>query len=230
MCKMKRVIMYFIVLVSLNVASGLAHAEDEVALKAVDISMDKATLKQGLHVFTDVCMGCHSLRYMTWKNLMDYPEIGLTRAEADELRGDAPLNTRMMTELNEADAKESYGIVPPDLSVMTRAREGHGAYIYSLLTGFEHDPKGRVMDGNYNVYFPGHRIAMSDPLGWLDHDSADEKDLKQQAHAVVSFLAFVSDPHQLERQTMGKWVMLFLVVLTLIFWLLKRVVWRDVEH
>ena len=227
---MKKIIMSFALLLGLNSAAGVIQAEESIALKSVDISLDQDTLKEGLGVFTDVCMGCHSLRYMTWKNLMDYPEIGLSREEVDDLRGDAALNARMQTSLSEADAKDSYGIVPPDLSLIARAREGKGAYIYSLLTGFEHDPKGRVMDGNYNIYFPGHRIAMADPLGWLDRDPADEKDIQQQARAVASFLTFVGDPHQLERQTMGKWVILFLFVLTLVFWLLKRAVWSDVEH
>jgi cytochrome c1 len=227
---MKKMMMCCAVLASLCTTIGLAQAEQEAPLKHVDIRMDQTTLKAGLSVFTDVCMGCHSLRYMTWKNLMDYPEIGLTREEVDDLRGDAPLNARMMTELSEADAKENYGTVPPDLSLIVRAREGHGDYIYSLLTGFEHDPKGRIDDGNYNIYFPGHHIAMSDPLGWLDHEPEDEKDLKQQARAVVSFLSFVSDPHQLERQAIGKWVIIFLIVFTFILWLLKRSVWEDVEH
>ena len=227
---MKRIIMSLAFLFGLNGSVGIVQAEESVPLKSVDISLDQATLKRGLHVFIDVCMGCHSLRYMTWKKLMEYPEIGLTREEVDDLRDDAPLNTAMLTELSESDAKDSYGTVPPDLSLMARAREGGGAYIYSLLLGFEHDPQGRVMDGNYNIYYPGHRIAMADPLGWLDHEPEDEVDLKEQARDVASFLAFVGDPHQLERQLIGKWVILFLIALTFVFWLLKRAVWRDVEH
>ncbi len=227
---MKRIIMSLAFLFGLTGTVAVVQAEESVPLKSVDISLDQATLKKGLHVFTDVCMGCHSLRYMTWKKLMEYPEIGLTREEVDDLRDDAPLNTAMLTELSESDAKDSYGTVPPDLSLMARAREGGGAYIYSLLLGFEHDPQGRVMDGNYNIYYPGHRIAMADPLGWLDHEPEDEVDLKEQARDVASFLAFVGDPHQLERQLIGKWVILFLIALTFVFWLLKRAVWRDVEH
>jgi len=227
---MKGTMAWFALLAWMCVGAGLAQAEDADALKPVKITMDQKTLQKGLHVFTDVCMGCHSLRYVTWKDLMDYPEIGLSRKDVDELRGDAPLNARMMTQLTAADAKASYGTVPPDLSVMARAREGHGAYIYSLLMGFAHDPKGRIPDGNYNVYFPGHRIAMADPLGWLDHDPGDEADLKGQARAVASFLTFVGEPHQLQRLAMGKRVLIFLVVLTFVFWLLKREVWRDVEH
>ena len=227
---MKRIIMSLAFLFGLNGTVGIVQAEESAPLKPVDISLDQATIKKGLHVFTDVCMGCHSLRYMTWKKLMEYPEIGLSREEVDNLRDDAPLNAAMLTELSESDAKESYGTVPPDLSLMARAREGGGVYIYSLLLGFEHDPKGRVMDGNYNIYYPGHRIAMADPLGWLDHEPEDEADLREQARDVASFLTFVGDPHQLERQFIGKWVILFLIALTFVFWLLKRDVWRDVEH
>ena len=227
---MKRIIMSLAFLFGLTGTVAVVQAEESVPLKSVDISLDQATLKKGLHVFTDVCMGCHSLRYMTWKKLMEYPEIGLTREEVDDLRDDVPLNTAMLTELSESDAKDSYGIVPPDLSLITRAREGGGAYIYSLLLGFEHDPQGRVMDGHYNIYYPGHRIAMADPLGWLDREPEDEADLKEQARDVASFLTFVGDPHQLERQFIGKWVILFLIALTFVFWLLKRAVWRDVEH
>jgi len=210
--------------------AGMALAEGEQALKPVSIILDQATLQKGLHVFTDVCMGCHSLRYMTWKNLMDYPEIGMIREDVDELRGDAPLTARMLASLSEEDAMASYGIMPPDLSVMAKAREGHGAYIYSLLTGYEHDPKDRIPDGNYNVYFPGRRIAMSDPLGWFDHDPEDEEDLKEQARAVSSFLAFVSDPHQQQRKKIGMWVLVFLVILTAVLYALKREVWKDIEH
>ncbi len=210
--------------------TGPSQAAEGTALKSVKISLDQATLQKGMHVFTEVCMGCHSLRYITWRNLMVYPEIGISRKEVDELRGGSSLTDWLQTALSEEDARVSYGVVPPDLSLIARAREGRGAYIYSLLTGFEHDPKGRVPDGNYNLYFPGHQIAMVDPLGWQDHDAGDEADLKEQARAVASFLTFVGDPHQVERQALGKWVLTFLVLLTLVFWLLKRAVWKDIKH
>ncbi len=209
---------------------AIAVAEESVALKEANISLDKHTLKKGLEVFTDVCMGCHSARYLTYRDLIDYPALGLSRSDVDDLRGDKPLTARMMSALAPADALQSYGVVPPDLSVMAKAREGGGNYIYSVLTGFEHDPNGRIPDGNYNVYFPGHRIAMMDPLGWLDHDKSDAADIKDQARSVASFLVFISDPHQLERKAIGQWVMIFLVVLTFVFWLLKRAVWRDIKH
>jgi len=208
-----------------------SHASGEgPELKHPTISLDRDTLRKGVDVFTETCMGCHSAKYITYRDLMDYPELGLSRKEVDELRGEKPPLSGLVTELSPADAKVSYGKVPPDLSVIARAREGGAAYIYSILTGFEHDPNGRIPDGNYNVYFPGNNIAMPDPLSWFNHDPDEEEDLKEQARAVSAFLMYIGDPHQLQRRTIGKWVIGFLVLLTLVLYLLKREVWKDIKH
>ncbi|MDX8396467.1 MAG: cytochrome c1 [Mariprofundaceae bacterium] len=201
-----------------------------VALKHAELSFDNETLRKGLNVFTDVCMGCHAAKYLTYRNLMAYPELGLSREEVDELRGDKALMDALKTDLAPEDAVESYGKVPPDLSLIAPGRRGHGNYIYSVLTGYEVDPHGKIEDGNYNKYFPGHAIAMPDPLAWLDHDPAETADLEEQARAVSSFLVFIGDPHQFERQRLGCWVMGFLLLLTLVLWMLKREVWKDVKH
>jgi len=211
-------------------APGMARAEAPTPLEKVNITLDQPTLRKGLRVFVSVCMNCHSMRYITWYDLTKYPEIALSKKEVKELSGGAPLTARLLTQLSAKDAKASFGVVPPDLSLMARARDGKGAYIYSILTGFAHDPTGRIPDGNYNLYFPGHRIAMPDPLGWLDHDPEDTASFREQARTVASFLTFAGEPHQLQRLAIGKWVMIFLVALTFVLWLLKREVWRDVEH
>jgi len=207
-----------------------AYASEEgPELKRTNISMDSETLKKGVEVFTETCMGCHSAKYITYRDLMDYPEIGLSREEVDDLRGENSLLSGLVTELSPEDAKVSYGKVPPDLSVITRSREGPD-YVYSLLTSFEHDPDGRIPDGHYNPYFPGRNIAMPDPLSWLGHDPEDENDLKEQARTVASFLAFIGEPHQVQRRNIGLWVMVFLVLLTFVLYALKREVWKDVKH
>ncbi len=215
------------------VAVGPAQASEGhgVELKHAKVdTTDREQLRRGLTVFTEVCMGCHSAKYVTYKNLMDYPELALSREEVDELRGDKPLTAGLITDLSPEDAEVSYGKVPPDLSVMANARRGGADYIYSILTGFEHDPEGKIPDGNYNLYFPGNRIAMPDPLSWLDHDEADTEMLEQQAQDVAAFLAFIADPHQNERRALGFWVVGFLIVLTIVLYLLKKAVWADVKH
>jgi len=211
--------------------TSIASEGHGVALKHADINVtDQAQIRRGLTVFTDVCMGCHSATYVTYKGLMDYPEIALTRAEVDELRGDHALTEGMRTELAAEDAEASYGKVPPDLSLIVPGRRGGANYVYSLLTGFEHDPAGKVPDGNFNEYFPGNRIAMPDPLAWLDRDEDETAQLEQDAQDVSAFLAFIGDPHQNQRRAIGYWVMGFLVLLTLVLWRLKVEVWKDVKH
>jgi len=205
--------------------------EGGVALKHAEISVsDQDQIRRGLTVFTDVCMGCHSANYLTYKGLMDYPEIGITRKEVDELRGEHPLTAGLITDLTPEDAKVSYGKVPPDLSIITSARRGGADYVYSVLTGFEHDPDGKIPDGSFNEYFPGHRIAMPDPLSWLDHEEADTAELEAQANDVAAFLTFIADPHQNQRRAIGCWVIGFLLLLVVVLGLLKKEVWKDVKH
>ncbi len=212
------------------VSPAAANEGHGVALKHAKVDVtDQAQLRRGLTVFTDICMGCHSAKYITYKGLMDYPELALSREQVDELRGDKPLTSGLITDLAPEDAKVSYGKVPPDLSLMANARRGGPDYIYSILTGFEHDPEGKIPDGNYNKYFPGNRIAMPDPLGWLDHDEGDTKQLEQDAQDVAAFLAFIADPHQNERRALGVWVVGFFLLLTIVLYLLKKEVWRDIH-
>ena len=202
--------------------AALRHADYDVT--------DQKQIRRGLTVFTDVCMGCHSAKYVTYRGLMDYPEIGLSRKEVDELRGESSLLTGLISSLNIEDAIVSYGVAPPDLSLIVPGRRGGTDYIYSLLTGYVHDHEGKVPDGNFNEVFPGNRTAMPDPLSWLDHDEAETAELKQQANDVAAFLAFIADPHQNERRAIGIWVMGFLLLLTLVLWRLKVEVWKDVKH
>ena len=206
-----------------SASGGGAHLEE------ANISLDQETLRKGLEVFTDVCMGCHSAKYVTYRGLMDYPEIGLSREQVDELRGDKALLSGLLTELSPEDAVESYGKVPPDLSVIAPGRRGGGNYLYSLMVGYDHDPDGKIEDGSYNKVFPGNRIAMPDPLAWLGHEAEETAELEEQARTVSSFLVFIGDPHQLERKAIGRWVMGFLVLLTLVLYLLKKEVWKDIK-
>ncbi len=218
-------------------AAGMMISSNVVFAAGTSVTLKHATvdvtnqeqLLRGLTVFTDVCMGCHSAKYITYKGLMDYPELGISRELADELRGENSLLSGLVTELSPEDAIESFGKVPPDLSLVVPGRRGGVDYVYSLLTGYAHDPAERVPEGNYNLYFPGNSTAMSDPLAWLDHDESETAGLEQQANDVTAFLAFIADPHQNERRTMGKYVLGFLILLTIVLFLLKKEVWKDVH-
>ena len=231
--KMNRIFMFVFAAAGLLAASfaSASGGDDSHPLKKANIDVsDNEQIRRGLAIFTDICMGCHSAKYLTYQNLLSYPEIGLSREEVDDLRGEKSLLDGMVSSLGVEEAEMSYGKMPPDLSLIVPGRRGGANYIYSLLTGYEQDPEGKIPDGDYNIYFPGKRIGMPDPLSWLDREVSDTPDLEQQAEDVSAFLAFISDPHQNERHRIGYWVMAFLVLLTWVLWRLKVEVWKDVKH
>src|SRR5262249_52638931 len=126
------------------------------------------------------------------------------------------------------------GALPPDLSLMVKARE-HGAnYIYSLLTGYSDPPAGVTLrEGmTFNPAFPGHQIAMPPPLsdGRVDYGSGGpQATVSQMAHDVTTFLAWAAEPELEARHRLGVQVIIFLLVLTGILYAVKRKVWADLH-
>jgi len=126
------------------------------------------------------------------------------------------------------------GALPPDLSLIVNAREGGPDYVYGILNGFAEPPKAFTMQGgmNYNEYFPGHQIAMPQPLhdGQVTFVDGTPNSIPQMSHDVVTFLAWAANPELVERKQIGWRVVLFLVVMTGLTYAVKRKVWADVEH
>src|SRR5207237_5692247 len=118
------------------------------------------------------------------------------------------------------------GALPPDLSLITKAREGGPDYVYAILTGFKDAPSGLKLNPNmyYNEYFPGHQIAMPPPLNENQVTYADgtKATVAQMAHDVVSFLAWAADPTLEARHRMGVKVFLFLLIAAALFYAAKR--------
>lgn len=149
-------------------------------------------------------------------------------------------------------AEANGGKAPPDLSLMAKARGIHmefpwwvfnyftayqeaGAdYIYNLLTSYEEAPEGvEVAPGlSYNEYFPGHFIAMAPPLsdGIVSYsDEATPETVEQYSRDVAAFLQWTADPHMVSRKSTGFVVILFLIGLSILMYLVKRRIWRDVH-
>lgn len=138
---------------------------------------------------------------------------------------------------NNADqaAAMNGGAVPPDLSLMAKARHDGPNYIYSLLTGYEEEmPEDfHLTDGlNYNPYFPGGQLAMAQPLWGDDVEFADgtEATIEQEAHDLVQFLMWTAEPKLEERKTGGRKALIFLLILTGLTFVCYRMVWSDVDH
>lgn len=194
---------------------------------------DVAEVLRGYHVATQVCFACHSFKYVTHRDLM---KLGFSEAQVKKL-ADAmglKISDPLISTMKPADAQASFGKVPPDLSLMTIAREYGPDYVYGILTGFATPPKDFKMPdtgGSYNIYFPGHVIAMPQPIPDTGVDLQDGTHLTQQqaATAVVNFLAWTAEPERVQRQQLGVYVLLYLVILSGLLYTLKKRVWADIK-
>jgi ubiquinol-cytochrome c reductase cytochrome c1 subunit len=200
---------------------------------------DKKEVYRGYQVFTQVCMNCHSAKYVSHRDLMKTgftePEVA-TLAKALNMKVDA----KLLTALSPDDAIGSYGKVPPDLSMMAKAREGGADYIYAVLTGYSDDkaeiakdlPGGLPPNAHFNRAFPGHAIAMPPPLTGPDlvkYDDGTKATVEQMAHDVSTFLQWTAEPERIERQHLGVYVLIYLGIFLVLTYFTKRAIWRDVH-
>ncbi|HUN39606.1 MAG TPA: cytochrome c1 [Acetobacteraceae bacterium] len=208
-----------------------------------------ADAQRGFQVYKDVCSTCHSMNDLHYRDLagigLSEDQIKAIAASVTVPQGlddqgnpkDGPGMPASMFRApfpNAAAAKAALKVAPPDLSNIINAREGGPDYVYSILNGFISPPPGfKLAEGsNYNEYFPGHQIAMPQPLHGGDVTFAEgaPNSIPDEAHDVVTFLAWAADPDMVQRKQIGWRVVLFLVVMTGLTYAVKRKVWADVEH
>lgn len=210
---------------------------------------DRAELQRGYLVYKEVCAACHSARHLAFRNLA---EIGFSEAEATAIASefsvqdgpddsgeyydrDALLSDNFPDPYeNENEARTvNNGAFPPDLSLIVRSRHGGADFIYALLAGYEDAPGDfELTDGmTYNPYFAGAQIAMPQPLfeDMVEYADGTTASVAQMSSDVAAFLYWAAVPELEERNRLGLQVMIFLVLLTVLFYFVKRKVWRDVH-
>ena len=211
----------------------------EWSFQGIRAHWDKDELYRGYSVATQVCMACHSFKYISHRDLM---RVGFTESEVQTLAKalNLDVNAKLLTGMDAATAKETFGKIPPDLSLMNRARVGGADYSRAVLLGYsddpaeiaKHFPKGLPEGSHYNRYFPGHAIAMANPLTGDDlvtyHDGT-KATREQMAHDVSAFMQWTAEPERFERQRTGVFVLIYLVLFTLLAYATKRVIWREVK-
>lgn len=207
------------------VAAGLlspgAYASTQAGLKEVEIPKTQEARQRGAATVTGVCLMCHSLKYVKYQDLL---ALGLTQAQVDGMRGEFAMDARLQSMTPLEVRKESYGKVPPDLSLMAIARKKGPQYIYSLLTGYYTDKDGNTD----NHAFPG--VKMPDMLGYsMATDDAQKKQIEDTVRDTVAFLEWAADPSAETRRSIGVYVIGYLVVLTILLYLVKRRTWRRVH-
>jgi ubiquinol-cytochrome c reductase cytochrome c1 subunit len=224
----------------------VAHASEAPALEKQQWSFqglrgsyDKDQILRGYTVFTNVCMACHSAKYVSHRDMM---RAGFTESEVQALAKNlnVTLDQKLLTAQDDQTAVETFGKVPPDLSLMTKARAGLSDYTYAVLTGYSEDPEliahtfpqGLPAGAHFNKAFPGHAIAMPNPLTGPDmvtyHDQTPAS-VEQMAKDVTLFMQWAAEPERVERQHMGLFVILYLIIFTALAYLTKRVIWKDVK-
>lgn len=216
-------------------------------------SYDNAQLQRGFQVYKEICSNCHSMRLLSYRNLGEPggPEFSPKAVEAIASQvqvTDGPNEKGEMFQrparpsdhfrspfANEQLARDANGgALPPDLSVMAKAREGGPDYIYALLTGYAEPPAGfTVAQGmHYNKAFPGHQIAMPPPLsdGVVKYTDGTKGTLDNYARDVSAYLMWAAEPKLEERHKTGARVLIFLAVFAAIMYLAKRTVWARLHR
>jgi len=188
----------------------------ENALKDVVIDQSPAALRRGAATVTGVCMACHSLKYLHYRDLL---KLGFSPEDVAGMSMGNKLEDPLLAMTPPDVSEQTYGRVPPDLSLLAKAREDGPRYIYSLLIGFYQDKSGEIN----NHLYPG--IRMPDILGWSSAEASQRAALATQANEAAAFLAWAADPRAEERRSLGYYVIAYLVLLTGLLYLLKRRVW-----
>ena len=205
--------------VGLFVILGIIAGPSQAA--EIDIPHAPEALRRGAEVVANVCLTCHSLKYVQYGGLS---QLGFNAKELDTLRSDKDLKEPLLAGMDPDMLREGFGILPPDLSLMANAREDGPAYIYELLTGFYQKADGSVD----NHVFPG--IKMPDVLSFSDAKGpAQRGPLEKQAKDAAAFLSWAADPHAAERHHLGYYVLAYLLVLTILLYLSKRKVWARLD-
>jgi len=247
---------------ALVLLSGAAAAEEPHAAPKIEAqswsfngpfgAYDTAQLQRGYGVYKQVCANCHSMRLLSYRNLGEKggPQFSpeAVKALSEEIQvTDGPNDKGEMYQRpgrpsdrfrspyanDEAARAANRGALPPDLSVMAKARPGGPDYIYALLTGYKDAPHGfELAQGmQYNVAFPGHQIAMPPPLidGVVTYADGTKPTVDNYARDVSAFLMWAAEPKLEERHMLGARVIVFLFVLAVVMFLAKRVVWSNLH-
>jgi len=237
------------------------HKELKLASDGPFGRFDKQQLQRGFQVYKEVCSGCHSLTRVAFRDLhqlgYEEPEVkAIANQWSTEVPSVNPETGEPATRkavpsdyfpspyANETAARAANNnALPPDLSLMAKAREGGAAYIYSILTGYQNQPAellkkfpaAKTAQGlHYNPYFANLNIAMPPPLtseGQVTYAAGNPKPtVDQMAKDVSAFLVWTAEPNLQGRHKSGWPVLIFLIIATLLGYMSYREIWAGAKR
>ena len=250
-----------------NPAAPLASEEFHKAPKALHLqsdgpfgTFDLRQVQRGFQVYSEVCSACHSLKLVSFRDLKD---LGYNEAEIKKIASDwktpvasinpdtgeaatrkaLPSDTFPPPFANETAARAANNnALPPDLSLITKAREGGAAYVYSILTGFQQQPAELLRkfpdsktppNLHYNPYFANLNIAMPPPLttnGQVQYQDGTKPTVDQMARDVAAFLVWTANPELERRHAAGLGVAIFLLLATILGYLAYQQLWHEAKR
>jgi ubiquinol-cytochrome c reductase cytochrome c1 subunit len=235
-----------------NAAEKVELLKTDWSFKGLFGKFDRGSLQRGYQVYTEVCSSCHSMKYVSYRNLAEEggPEFTIDQAKAiaanfDVIDGPnndgemfdrpAKLSDKFVKPYENVKAAQAAngGAYPPDMSVLAKARSGGVDYIYSVLLGYEDPPSGITLDEGvyYNKYMYGNNIKMAKPLSdnLIEYSDGTIATEEQMAKDVTTFLMWAAEPHLESRHKMGFKAILYLIILTILVYFSMKKVWSRIE-
>ena len=222
------------------------------SFKGLTGKFDRASLQRGYQVYNEVCSSCHSMQYLSYRNLGEPGGPEFSEAEVKAIAAsieieDGPDSQGEMfirsgrpsdkfkspyPNVNASIAANG-GAYPPDMSVLVKARPGGSNYIYSVLMGYEEPPADMKLDDGvyYNKYMIGNKIKMSAPLldDIVEYTDGTEASIDQMAKDVTTFLSWAAEPELEQRHKTGVKVIVYLILLTLLVYLSMKKIWSRID-
>ena len=246
------IILFVGVSFSSNSAEKVEYLKTDWSFKGLFGKFDRVSLQRGYQVYTEVCASCHSMKYLSYRNLAEKggPEFSEAEVKAiaasfevtDGPNADGEMFQRpgklsdkfvMPYENVKAAQAANGGAYPPDMSVLVKARGGGVDYIYSLLQGYEDAPSGMTLDEgvHYNKFMYGNKIRMAAPLsdGLIEYGDGTEATVEQMSKDVTTFLMWAAEPHLEARHQMGFKAIVYLIILTILVYFSMKKIWSRVE-
>ena len=222
------------------------------SFKELTGKFDRASLQRGFQVYKEVCASCHSMQYLSYRNLGEPGGPEFTQEEVKAIAASVEIEDgpdsqgEMFTRPGkpsdkfkspypnvEASTAANGGAYPPDMSVLVKARPGGADYMYSVLMGYEEPPAGMKLDDGvyYNKYMIGQKIKMASPLseGIVEYSDGTEATMDQMAKDVTTFLAWAAEPELEERHRVGFKVIIYLILLTILVYLSMKKIWSRID-
>ena len=256
---MKNILKLFSIIIlfcvsSVNVISAekVEYLKTDWSFKGLFGKFDRASLQRGYQVYTEVCAACHSMKYLSYRNLSEKggPEFSIAQAKAiaasfevtdgpnadgEMFQRPGKLSDKFVMPYENVKAAEAAngGAYPPDMSVLVKARGGGVDYIYSLLQGYEEAPSGMILDDgvHYNKYMYGNKIKMSAPLsdGIIEYSDGTNPSVEQMSKDVTTFLMWAAEPSLEARHQMGFKAIVYLIILTILVYFSMKRIWSRVK-